>query len=55
MAVLVGPEQLALVEGEDALGGVGAVPLFLRDRDDNASAEARLTLDPLHLEAAREA
>ena len=42
--------ELALVQGDDARGRVAAVMLSLPDGDDTASAEARLTLDPLHLE-----
>ena len=55
MAVLVGTKQLALIQGDDTPGRGAAVLLSLSDGDDNASAEARLTLDPLHLELALEA
>ena len=49
MAVLVGPKQFALVQGDDAPGRVAAMLLSVPDGYDNASAEARLTSDPLHL------
>ena len=47
--VLVGLEQLALAQGDVVPGRVAAV-LSLPDGDDNASAEAHLTLNPLNLE-----
>ena len=55
MAILIGPKQLALVQGDNTPGRVAAVLLPLPDGDDNASAKARLTWDPLHLEPVVEA
>ena len=55
MAVLIGPQPLALVQGDDVPSRVAGVLLSLLDGDDNASAETRLTLDPLHLEPVVEA
>ena len=49
------PEQLALVHGDDVGGRVVALLLSLPDADDGVSVEARLTLDPLHLEPVVEA
>ena len=46
MAVLVGSKHLARIQGDDAPGRVTAVLLSLPDGDDNASADARHTLDP---------
>ena len=55
MAIPVGPKQLALVQGDDARGRVTVVLLYLPNAYVNASAEARLTLDPLYLESVVEA
>ena len=55
MAVLIGPKQLALVEGNNAHGRVALVLRSLLYGDDNVPAEARLRLDPLHVEPVVEA
>ena len=49
MAVLVGSEHLAQIQEDDAPGCVTEVLLSLLDGDDNASADARHTLDTLDL------
>ena len=55
MVILIGPKHLALVQGDDVTSCVAVVLLSLPDGDDNASAEACLTLNPLHLEPLVEA
>ena len=50
MAVLVGPKRLALLQGDNVACRVAAVLLSLRNGNDSASADTRLTLDPLQLE-----
>ena len=49
MAVLVGSKQLARIQGDDAPGRITEVLLSLPDGDDNASTDARHTLDTLDL------
>ena len=55
MAVLVGSKHLARTQGDNAPGRVTEVLLSLPDGDDNASADARHTLDGLDLDAVVEA
>ena len=55
MVVLVGSKHLARIQGDDAPGCITAVLLLLPDGDDNASADARHTLDTLDLEPVVEA
>ena len=55
MAVLLRSKQLERIQGDGLPGRVTEVPLSLTDGDDNASAEAYLTLDPLPLEPVVEA
>ena len=55
MAVLVGSKHLAHIHGDGAPGRVKAVLLSLPERNDNASADARRTLDTLDLELVVEA
>ena len=51
----VGSKQLARIQGDDAPGRVTAVLLSLPEGDDNASVNARRTLDTLDLEPLLEA
>ena len=55
MAVRVGSKQLARIQGDDAPGRITEVLLLLPDGDDNASPDARHTLDTLDLEPVVEA
>ena len=55
MAVLVGSKHLARIHGDNAPGRVTAAWLSLPDRDDNALADARHTLDTFDLEPVVEA
>ena len=55
MAVLVISKQLEVVYGDDTPGCVAAMLPSMPTGNDNASAEARLTLDPLRLEPVLEA
>ena len=55
MAVLVGPKQLARIQGDDALGRITEVLLSLPEGEDNVAADARHTLDALDLEPVVEA
>ena len=55
MAVLMGPKQLARVQGDDAQGHVTEAMFSLPEGDDNAVADARHTLDTLGLAAVVEA
>ena len=55
MAVLVGSKHLARIQGDDAPGRVKVVLLSLPEGDDNASTDARPTMDALDLEPVVEA
>ena len=55
MAVLVGSQQLARVQGDDAQGHVTEAMFSLPEGDDHVAADARHTLDTLGLEAVIEA
>ena len=55
MAILVGSKHLARIRGDDAPSRVTEVLLSLPDGDDNASVDARHTLDTLDLQPVVEA
>ena len=55
MAVLVGPKQLARVQGDDAQGHVTDAMFSLPEWDEHVAADARQTLDTLGLAAVLEA
>ena len=50
MAVMVGSQQLARIQGDNAQGHITEVLLSLPEGDDNVAADARHTLDALGLE-----